>query len=76
MPPPPEPIGAERLSQLTQKESNVFVIAPNARRLFLYPSYFMHCTHGEGVGDMQPEHHSHSVSVWRFSLLKDFLRDF
>ena len=50
MPPPPTPIGAERLSQLTQKESYVFVIALNPSRLFLYPSYFMHCTHCEGVG--------------------------
>lgn len=51
MPPPPTPIGAERLSQLTQKESYVFVIALNPSRLFLYPSYFMHCTHCEGVGE-------------------------
>lgn len=50
MPPPPAPIGAERLSQLTQKESYVFVIALNPSRLFLYPSYFMHCTHCEGSG--------------------------
>lgn len=42
MPPPPAPIGAERLSQLTQKESCVFVIALNPSRLFLYLSDFMH----------------------------------
>lgn len=51
MPPPPTPIGAELLSQLTQKESYVFVIVLNPRRLFLYPSHFMHCTQCEGVGE-------------------------
>lgn len=61
MPPPPTPIGAERLSQLTQKESYVFVIALNRSRLFLYPSYFMHCTHCEGVG----ESCIRSIPVWR-----------
>lgn len=60
MPPPPTPIGAERLSQLTQKESYVFVIALNPSRLFLYPSYFVHCTHCEGVGESCMK----SIPVW------------
>lgn len=68
MPPPPAPIGAERASQLTQKESYVFVIALNPSQLFLYPSYFVHCTHCEGVG----ESHTRSIPVWRefFSTLR------
>lgn len=69
MPPPPPPIGAERLSQLTQKERHVFVIALNPRRLFLYPSYFMHCTHCEGVGDSS----GRSIPVWREMVLVFFV---
>lgn len=55
MPPPPAPIGAERLSQLTQKESCVFVIALNPSRLFLYLGDFVH-RRGEERRGLHQEH--------------------